>query len=61
LVQVAGKDGPELQHPAPDRFVRDLEPSLGQEFLHIPIAEGEAQVPSDRVLDDLRRELVSSI
>src|SRR5262249_53790147 len=51
----------ELQHPAPDRFVGDVEPSFGQQFLDIAVAQGEAEVEPDRVLDDLRRETMAAV
>ena len=34
----------ELQHPAPDGFVGDIEPTLGEEILDVSVAEREAQV-----------------
>jgi hypothetical protein len=33
----------ELQHPAPDGFVGDVEPALGEEILYISLAQREAQ------------------
>ena len=33
--------GTELQHPSPHRFVGDVEPSFGQQLLHIAVAQGE--------------------
>jgi len=37
--QVSGDPGPEFQNPAPHGFIRSLQPSLGQEILHIAIAQ----------------------
>jgi hypothetical protein len=34
----------------------DLDATLGEEFLHIPVRETEPQVPADRQGDDLGRE-----
>jgi|HubBroStandDraft_4_1064222.scaffolds.fasta_scaffold01312_4 hypothetical protein len=34
----AGKPGPELQNPPPHRFVGNLQPTLGQEFLDVAVA-----------------------
>ena len=34
----------ELQHPTPYRFVGDVEPALGQQFLDIAVAQGEAEI-----------------
>ena len=41
--------------------VRDVEPSLGEEFLDVPIAQREAQVEPDRMLDDHRRKAVAAV
>ena len=51
----------EFQHPTPDGFVRDVEPPLGEEFLDVAIAQGEAQIEPDRMLDDRRRKAVAAI
>ena len=34
----------ELPHPAPDRLIGDIEPALGKKFLHVAVAQGEAEV-----------------
>src|SRR5207248_1717668 len=57
----AGEPGPELQNPPPHRFIGNLEASLGEEFLHVAVAQGEAKIKPDRVLDDRRREAMSAI
>ena len=41
-----------LEGPAPDGFVGDVEPALGEEILDVSVAEREAQVEPDRILDD---------
>ena len=51
----------ELQHPAPDGFVEGVEPSFGEEILDVSVAEREAQVNPDGMLDDNRRKSVTSI
>ena len=51
----------ELQHPAPDGLVGDVEPSLGEEILDVSVAEREPQVDPDRMLDDNRRKPVTSV
>jgi hypothetical protein len=51
----------ELQHLSPIRFVRDVEPSFGQEFLDIAIAQGEAEIQPDRVLNDLGRKAMTAV
>ena len=52
--EVAGESWPELQNPAPDCFIGDVEPALGQELLHVAVAQGEPEIEPDRVPDDLR-------
>ena len=51
----------ELQHPAPNRFVGDVEPAFGQQFLDIAVAQGEAEIQPNRVLDDLGREAMAAV
>ena len=41
LAQPSRDRGTELQHPAPHRFVGDIEPSFGQRFLDIAVAQGK--------------------
>jgi hypothetical protein len=41
------------ENPPPDSLIRHLDPTLGQEFLNIPVAEGETQVQPDRALNDV--------
>src|SRR5271169_4749109 len=51
----------ELQHPAADRFIGNIEPTLGKEILHVAVARGEAKIEPDRVLDNRRRKAVAAI
>src|SRR5262245_9581575 len=51
----------EFQHPTPDGFVRDVEAPLGEEFLDVAIAQREAQVDPDRMLDDRWRKAVAAV
>jgi hypothetical protein len=51
----------ELQHPAADRFIGNLEPTLGKEILHVAVAQGAAEIEPDRVLDNRRRKAVAAI
>src|SRR5262249_9761945 len=53
--------GPELYHPAPHRFIGDLDPALGKEVLDVAVAQGEAEAEPDRVLDDLGREAMAAV
>src|SRR5260221_2242687 len=59
--QSLGEGGPELQHPAPDRLVGEIDATLGQEILHVSVTQGEAHVQPDSVLDDNGRELVAGV
>jgi hypothetical protein len=60
MAQVAGNSRAELQHPSPDRLMRNIEPALRQDLLHVAIAEREAEIKPGRMPDDLRWELVAS-
>jgi hypothetical protein len=51
----------EFQHPSPHRFVGDVEPSFGQQFLDIAVAQGEPKIEPDRVLDDLGRGAMAAV
>jgi hypothetical protein len=42
LAQSSRDRGTEFEHPAPDRFVGQVEPVFGKQFLDIAIAQGEA-------------------
>jgi hypothetical protein len=53
--------GPNFKTQRRTVFIGNLQPSLGQEILHIAIAQGEAQVQPDRVLDYWRREAMAAI
>jgi hypothetical protein len=47
--------------PTPHRFIGDVEPALGQQFLHVAVAQREAEIEPDRVLDDLGRKTMAAI
>src|SRR6202011_3831517 len=59
--QLSCYPGPELQHPAPHRFIGDLQAALGEEFLNIAITQCEPEIKPDGVLDDRRREAMSAV
>jgi len=42
-------------------FGGDVEPALGREFLDVAVAQREAQVESNGVLDDTRRKAVTAV
>jgi len=46
----------ELQHPPANGFVGNVEPAPGKEILDVSVAEREAQVDPDCMLDDNRAE-----
>src|SRR4051794_21594135 len=50
-----------LKFRAPHRLVRDIEPALCQEILHVAIAQCEAEIEPDRVLDDRWRKAMAGI
>jgi len=50
-----------LQHPASDGFVGDVEPTLGEQILHVSVAQRKGQVEPYSVLDDNRRKTVAAI
>jgi hypothetical protein len=61
LPQLARDPRTEFQHPAPHRFVGDVEPTLGEHFLDVSAAQGEAEIKPDRVLNDLGRKAMAAI
>jgi hypothetical protein len=55
-VQVAYRD-----KAAPDGFVGYLDPTLGEQVLDVPIAQGEAQVHPDGGVDHVSREAAPAV
>ena len=51
LPQLGRDQRAELQHPAPHRFIGDVEPTLGEHFLHVSAAQGELEIKPNRVLN----------
>jgi hypothetical protein len=51
----------EFEYPTANAHVRDVERTLGKQFLNIAIAQSEAQVEPNRVLNHGRRETVPAI
>jgi hypothetical protein len=51
----------ELQHPAPDGLIGDVEPTLGEEILYVSITEREAQVEPHSMLNDNWRKAVAAV
>ena len=61
LTQPSGDHRPELQHPTPHRVIGEVEPALGEQILHVSVAQGEAEIEPNRVLDDLGREPMAAV
>src|SRR5216684_8319320 len=59
--QLSCYPGPELQNPAPHRFIGNLQAALGEEFLNVAVAQRETEIEPNRVLDDRRREAMSAV
>jgi hypothetical protein len=53
--------GPNPASPSAHRFIGDIEPSFGQQFLDVSITQGEAEIQPDGVLDDLGREAMAAV
>src|SRR5438552_4826474 len=51
----------EFQYPTADALVGEVEPTLRKQLLHVAIAQGEAQVEPNHVLNHGRREPVPAI
>jgi hypothetical protein len=48
-------------HRPPDGLIGEVKPALSEQLLHLSVAQGEAEVEPDRVLDDLRRKAMAAI
>jgi hypothetical protein len=51
----------ELQRPAPDRLIADLDTALRQQLLDVAKAQREPEVQPDGMPDHLRREAVALV
>jgi hypothetical protein len=47
--------------PAPDRFVTDDNPALGQQFFDITQAELKPEIPAHRAADDRHRKAMTVV
>ncbi len=52
---------PELQCPAPDRFVRNIHTTFDEQIFDVSVAEGKPIIQPDSVLNDQRWKSVSGI
>ncbi len=59
VAKIASDQPAKLQKPAPDRLVRDVDATLGQQFLNIATRQREPGIEPNRVLDDHRRKAMS--
>jgi hypothetical protein len=59
VAQIFSEEGAELDTPFADRLVADHDAALVQQFLDIPVAEREAVVEPNGLLDDGHRETVA--
>lgn len=47
--------------PSSNRLVRYVDPALGEQFLDVTVAQREAEIDSDRVLNDLAWETITGV
>ncbi len=52
--QLAGIGQSELQSPAPNRLVGDIDAALGEQVFDVAIAERKPEIQPNSALDDLR-------
>src|SRR5208282_4441826 len=50
---------PEPQDPSPHRFVGDIQPTLSEQIFDVAVAEREAHIEPNSVLDDRWRKLIA--
>jgi len=51
----------ELQGPATERLVGHIDTAFGEHILDVAVAQGEAEIQSDGLLDDDAREAVAAV
>ena len=59
--QLAGNDGAELQSPTADRLVGHVDTTLGKHVLDVAVAQGEAEIEPEGLLDDDARIAVAVV
>jgi hypothetical protein len=59
--QLARNDLAELQSPAADRLVGHIDATLGEHMLDVVVAQSEAEIEPDRVLNDLRGKAMAIV
>src|SRR5450755_3773260 len=59
--QLARNDRAELQSPAADRLVGHIDATLGEHILDVAVAQSEAEIEPDDLLDDDARKAVAAV
>ena len=59
--QPAREQRPELENPLPDGFVGDVETAFGEQLFNVAVAQREAEIQPDGVLNDEDRKAVPTI
>ncbi len=59
--QLARNDPAELQSPAADRLVGHIDATLSEHILDIAVAQSEAEIEPDGLLDDDARKAVAAV
>lgn len=59
VAQFFSEEGSELDAPLAEGLVADLDAALVEQFLHVTVAEGEAVIQPNDMLDDRHRESVA--
>ena len=59
--QLAGNDGAELQSPTADRLVGHVDTALGEHVLDVTVAQSEAEIEPEGLLDDDARKAVGMV
>ena len=61
MSQLAGNDGAELRSPTADRLVGHVDTTLGEQVLDVAVAQSEAEIEPDGLLDDDARQAVAAV
>jgi len=59
--QLARNDRAELQSPASDRLVGHIDATLGEHILDVAVAQSEAEIEPDGLLDEDVRKAVAAV
>ena len=59
--RLARNDPAELQSPAADRLVGHIDAALGEHILDVAVAQSEAELEPDGLLDDDARKAVAAV